>query len=128
MSDIPTVTRNALANLIADAADAGSTYDHPYLSVQTSAHVEVAKCEFTDTTAFGDAATGVCTANTIDDDDDADGGEATHVDLCDQDGTVIITGDLGTTASYDFQILATTIGEHDTVQFSACTITVPASS
>ena len=126
MSDIPTATRNFIANAVADAADAGSTYDYPYLSFQTAAHVEVAKCEFTDTTAFGAAVTGVCTANTIDDDDDADGGEIAHVDLCDQDGTIVITGSVGLTAAYDFTILSTTIGEHDTVQVSACTITVPA--
>jgi hypothetical protein len=129
MATLATAARNAAANAIVDLLDVGSAVTYPYISFCTSGDVEVARCNFTGTTAFGAANTGVCTAGTIADDTDADGGiiATGYVYLKDQANATIVTCTIATTSSQDFQIASLTIGAGDTVGVSSLTITVPAS-
>lgn len=129
MATLTTAARNAACNAVVDLLDAGSTVTYPYVIFCTSGDVEVAKCNFTGTTAFGSSNTGVATAGTIADDTDADGGviATSHVFLKDQDNTTVVTCTIATTSSQDFQIASLTIGAGDTVGVSSLTVTMPAS-
>ena len=129
MATLTSAARGAACDAIVDLLDAGSAVTYPYVSFCTSGDVEVARCNFTSTTAFGAASTGVCTAGTIADDTDADGGviATSHVFLKSQDNTTVITCTIATTSSQDFQIASLTIGAGDTVGVSSLTVTVPAS-
>ena len=120
---ISTVARNAACDAIVDLIDAGSTDANGDLVIQTSGDAEVAILALSEP-AFGDAAAGVATANTISDDTNATGGTAANFILQDKDNTEVMRGDCGTSGS-ELNLSSLSIGSGDTVSVSSLTVTVP---
>ena len=120
---LPTATRNAACDAIVDLIDAGSGAGT--LEIQDSGNTEIATLTFSDP-AFGDAATGVATADTITSDTSATGGTAALFQAKDGDGTVVLSGSVGTSGA-DIIINTLTIGAGATVSIDSLTVTVPAS-
>lgn len=123
MATLSTAARNAACNAVVDLLDAGSGAGA--LVFRTSGDVEVATLAFSDP-AFGNASTGVATADTITSDTSATGGTTTKATLEDSDTNIVITATVGTSSS-DINLSSTTIGNGDTVSISSLTVTVPAS-
>ena len=120
----PTATRNSIADHVVDKLDVGSTNATGRLFLNTSGDVEVATLNFANP-AFGAAAAGVATANTIADDTSATGGTTTKCELVDRDETIIVQGSVGTSGT-DIILSSNIIGATDTVQISSLTYTAPA--
>lgn len=124
VTTIDTVTRDAQANAAVDLLDVGTTNPEGRLIIQTAGDVEVATLPMSNP-AFGNAATGVCTANAITDDASATGGTAANFILVDRDGNERMRG-LVATSGAELNLSSVTIGASDTVSVSALTYTVPA--
>lgn len=125
---LPTATRNAACDAIVDLVDGGAaagTIEIKSAASTTAGTSEVATLTFSDP-AFGAAATGVATANSITADSSATGGTASDYTVFDSDGTAIWQGSVGTSGA-DLNLSSTSIGEGDTVSISSFTLTVPAS-
>lgn len=123
MSTMATTAKNASIDAIVGLADLGSTYDYPFISFLTSEDVELARCDLTGTTAFGDASDGSADANTVSDDEDCDAGTVAKVRLCDQDGTWFLEGDISQTpGAADWLLLSLTLGEGDTLGVTTCAV------
>lgn len=92
MSTHPVAIRNLIANTVVDSLDAGSTNATPRLIYQTAGDVEVATLNFDGTSAFGDAASGIATANAIADDASATGNASpvTKAIAVDKDNVTIL--------------------------------------
>ena len=114
----PTATRNGIADYVVDQLDGGT------LEIQTSGDVEVATLTF-GTPAFGSAAAGVATANSITDDTNATGGTAAKAQLKNSGGTAIVNCSVGTSGQ-DINLSSVSIGAGDTVSISSLTYTAPA--
>jgi predicted ATP-grasp superfamily ATP-dependent carboligase len=114
--------RNAMANAAVDLIDVGAGANGT-LEFQTAANAEVATLGFS-ATAFGDAASGVATANAISDDTDATGGTTTKAVLKDKDGNAVINCSVGTSGE-DINLSNNVIAAGDTVQVSLLTYTAP---
>jgi len=123
MAILETNCRNACADAIDALVNTGS--GTATLVFETSGDVEVATCNMSDP-AFGVAATGVITADTISDDTSATGGTAAQVSMYNKASTKVAEFTLGTSGT-EFIISNTTIGAGDTVGVSSFTITMPAS-
>ena len=123
MPTLETSARNAACNAIADLVDAGTGAGT--LQLETSGDVEVATLTFSDP-AFGNAATGVCTANAITDDSSATGGTVAQASIYDSDSNKILEMTAGTSGT-EMILTSTTIAATETVSCSSLTITVPAS-
>lgn len=93
-----TAIRNGVANLVVDALDAGSGNPNGQLILQTAGDVEVATIDL-GAPAFGNAASGIATANPVTADGSATGGTATKFKAVDRDGTTVFTGTFGTTGA-----------------------------
>jgi hypothetical protein len=128
---LETVARNAACNGTVDLLDQGTTNPSGRLIFRTSGDVEVATLAFTApaTNAFGAAAVGVATANTITDDTNATGGTTTKWTAEDRDNAKIYTGTATTVGGGgDIELSGgTVIGVGATVSVSALTHTQPAS-
>lgn len=125
---LTTATRNAACDAIVDLVDGGTTagtIEIKSAASTTSGTSEVATLTFSDP-AFGAAATGVATANSITADSSATGGTASDYTVFDSDGTAIWQGSVGTSGA-DLNLSSTSIGASDTVSISSFTLTVPAS-
>lgn len=122
---LTTAARNAKANAAVDLLDSGSTDANGDLVIMTSGDVEVATLALSNP-AFGAAATGVATANSISDDTNATGGTAALHKMQDRDNTEVWRGTVGTSGA-DLNLSSTTIGAGDTVSVSSYTYTQPAS-
>jgi hypothetical protein len=116
--------RNALADLVVDAVDAGTTDPNGDIQIAILADFVtiLATLEFANP-AFGAAAAGVATANAIAPDTNAAGtGSAGFFRLRDRDnaevlrGTVTVTGDGG-----DLQLSSIVINPADTVSITSMT-------
>lgn len=111
--------RNGLADYVVDTIDAGAGAGA--LVIMTSGDVEVATLTFSDP-AFGAAAGGTATANSISDDTNATGGTAALFKVQDSDtnevfrGTVTATGGGG-----DIELSSVSIGVGDTVSITSFT-------
>lgn len=121
---LATATRNAACDAIVDLVDGGSTDANGDLVIQTSGDVEVATLAMSNP-AFGAAADGVATANSISDDTNATGGTAANFILQNRDNTEVIRGDCGTSGA-ELNLSSLSIGAGDTVSVSELTCTVPA--
>lgn len=116
--------RNAMADLVVDAIDAGAGAGN--LVFRTSGNAEVATLPFSDP-AFGNAAGGTATANPITSDTNATGGTIANFRVQDSnanqvfDGTVTATGGGG-----DITLSSVVISPGDTVEMSALSYTAPA--
>lgn len=116
-----TAVRNALADLIDDQVNAGTTNPGGRIIFQTSANAEVATCEFSDP-AFGAASGGVITANAISDDTNATGGTVDNFIITSRDGTTILSGTVTATGGGgDIELSSLTIGAGDTVSVTSLT-------
>jgi len=120
----PTAVRSALADLVVDRIDAGSAAG--YLSLQTSADVEVARLPFGDP-AFGAAASGVATANAITAEDDAAGGTIAKAKAFDSDDNLVftcsVTADGG---GGDIELNSVVVSAGQEVSLTSLTYTAPA--
>lgn len=116
-----TAVRNALADLIDDEVNTGTTNPGGRVVFQTAAEAEVATLEFSDP-AFGAASNGVITANSISDDTNATGGEVDNFIITDRDATTILSGTVtGNGGGGDIELSSTTIGAGDTVSITSLT-------
>lgn len=114
-----TAVRNALADLIDERVNAGASAGT--LVFQTSGDVEVATLTFSDP-AFGAAASGIITANTINDDTNATGGTVAKFRIFDSDATEVLSGTVTATGGGgDIELSSVSIGAGDTVSMSSLT-------
>lgn len=122
---LATAGRNAAANGIVDLLDGGTIVG------ETSGNVEVFTCTF-GTPAFGDASTGVATANAIASDTSATGGTVAHAHYVTSGSTevaqitVSILGGAGE-MQLDTPDNTLDIPVGSTIAISSCTVTQPAS-
>jgi hypothetical protein len=120
-----TATRNALANAIDDAVNAGTAQTGGKLVIETSADAEVSLHRFANP-AFGPAAAGVISANSLPiDDTSAAGGTAAQYSIYDRDDTKLLEGVVAVTGQ-DLDLSSLSVGVGDTVSLTAFTITQPA--
>lgn len=121
MPTLATVARNAAVDAIVDLLDSGD------VRFETAADNEVATCTFA-ATAFGDAAAGTATANSITDDSDAAGGTIDHAKLRKSDTTEVMECTCSVTGGGgDIELTSLVIGAGDTVSITSMTISQPAS-
>ena len=123
MATLETVARNAACNGIVDLIDGGTGAGD--LVFETSGDVEVATLPFSNP-AFGNAATGVATANAITDDTSATGGIVAQASIFDGDAAKILEATVATSGA-DINLSSLTVGAGDTVSISSLTATMPAS-
>lgn len=118
-----TTLRNEIADLVVDKLDAGTTDANGDLVFVTSADAEVATLGF-GSPAFGDAASGVATANAISDDTDATGGAIAKAEMHDRDNTARVFCSVGATGSgEDIELSSVDVNAGDTVTMSSLTYT-----
>ena len=115
-----TAIRDAIANLVVDAIDAGGAGS---LIFQTSGDVEVATLAF-GATAFGASSSGTATANAISDDSTATGGTVAKFVVNSGAAALIFTGAVAVSGS-DINLSSLAVGAGDTVSISALTYTAP---
>lgn len=119
-----TAVRNAIANAVVDAIDAGAGAGT--LEFQTSGNVEVATLTFSDP-AFGDAANGVATANAITADSSATGGTIAKAVAKDSNGNTIFTCSVTATGGGgDITLNSLVISAGQQVSLTSLTYTAPA--
>jgi hypothetical protein len=94
-------------------------------SATTAANTIVATLSMTSTSAFGAAAAGVLTANSITSDSSAAGGTTTWFSICKNTGARVIDGSVGVSVS-DIVLNSTTVSTGASVALSALTITFSA--
>jgi len=120
-----TTARNAMANASVDLIDTGSAVATGAIALLTSGDVLVAKPLFANP-AYGNASSGVCTANAITSDTNAVGGTVAKFEHRDRDatahhlGSVTVTGGGG-----DYEISSVAIAAGETVEVTASTYTAP---
>jgi len=124
MAALSTAARNAAANAIAALVDAGAGAGKLKLGTASMA-VVLAELTMSDP-AFGSAATGVLTANSISNDASADAsGTAVEFILEDSDANLVISGTVGTSGT-DVVMVSNVITETEPVSITAMTLTMPA--
>lgn len=116
-----TTIRNAIADLVVDAIDAGGAGT---LEFQTSGDVEVATLTFS-ATAFGAASSGTATADTITSDTSATGGTVAKFVVKSGGDATIFSGAVATSGS-DINLSSLSVGSGDTVSISSLTYSAPA--
>jgi hypothetical protein len=114
-------TRDAVCNAVVDRLDLGSGTSAGRLVFQTSGGTAVATLALSNP-AFGNASSGVATANSITSDTNAAGGTTTKFELRDRDAVAVILGAVGTSGS-DINLSSVIIGAGDTVSVSSLTYT-----
>lgn len=117
----PTAVRNAVADLVVDRIDAGSGAGT--IQFQTSGDVEVATLTYSDP-AYGSAAAGTATANSITSDTNATGGTVAKSRHYDSDATEVFATAVGTSGS-DINLSSLSVGSGDTVSMSSLTYSAP---
>ena len=121
-----TTVRNGIADYVVDLCDAGAGAGKLVIRATgtvSAPGTEVATLTFSDP-AFGAAAAGVATANSITDDSSATGGTAATATLEDDSATVVAHCAVGTSGS-DINLSSVTIGAGDTVSISSLTYEAP---
>lgn len=113
-----TAVRNGLADYVVDQLNSGN------LVIMTSADSEVATLPLS-ATAFGAAASGTATANSITDDSSATGGTAALFKMETSGATEIFRGTVST-AGADLNLSSVTIGAGDTVSVTSFTYSASA--
>lgn len=120
-----TAVRNGLADYTVDAIDGGTTDTTGDLVIMTSGDVEVATLSWTATPAFGAAASGTATMNSINDDTSATGGTAALFKFQNRDNTEVFRGSVGTSGA-DLNLSSVSIGAGDTVSITSFTYSASA--
>ena len=119
----PTAVRNAIADLVVDRVDAGAGAGT--LEFQTSGDVEVATLTFSDP-AFGNASSGVATANAITADSSATGGTIAKARLKDSTGTEVCACSVTATGGGgDIQLNSVVISAAQQVSVTSLTYAAP---
>ncbi len=120
----PTTVRNGIADFVVDQLDGGTTNATGQLIFRTSGDVAIATLDLSNP-AFGAAASGIATADTISSESSATAGTATKCTLEDRDNSTIINGSVGTSGE-DINMSSNIFGAGDTVSVTALTYTAPA--
>jgi len=121
-----TTIRNSLADLVVDAIDGGTTDTTGDLVFRTSGETPVATLAWTATPAFGAAAAGTATMNSINDDTNAAGGTTDRFTFQDRDNSEVFRGSVTATAGGgDIELSSVAIGVGDTVSMTSFTYTAP---
>lgn len=124
MATLPTASRNAACDAIVDLVDVGGTGTIEIWT--TGAGTKLATLTMS-ATAFGSAAVGVATANSITDDTSADAtGTAAEYKLISGGAADVITGDVSTSGA-DINFSSVSFVAGDTISITSLTVTVPAS-
>lgn len=92
----PTATRNEIVDLVVDKCDEGLDNAAGVLVIKTSGDVELASHDLSNP-AFGDAASGSATANSISDATISASGTAAKFELQDRDRNVVASGSITAT-------------------------------
>lgn len=121
----PTAVRDAIANLVVDSLDVGTTNTEGQLEFQTTGSVEVATTPLSNP-SFGASSSGVATANAITDDGSATGGTTTKFEAQDRDELVKILGSVtGISGGGVIELTSTVVPVGGTVQMTSLTYTAP---
>jgi len=128
---LETIARNAAVDGICDLVDVSSPGILEFKTAggtSTKDNGKVAELTFSATAfdAGGTAGAGICTADTITSDTNADGGTTAKAYFYDGAGAPILTCSVGA-GSGDIDLSSVIIGAGDTVAVTALTVTVPAS-
>jgi hypothetical protein len=123
---ITAAARNAMCDALVDLLDVGTTDANGDLVVMTAADAQIATLALSNP-AFGNAATGVATANAIASDTNATGGTAALFKLQNRNNVEVLRGQVATSGA-ELNLSSLSIGAGDTVAVSALTVTVPATS
>lgn len=127
ISGIATSIRNAACNAFVDALDVGSADASGDLQVHTAAFATLLGTLLFSATAFGAAASGVATANSITSATAVATGTASRMRCRDRDNSTCWDGTVSTSsADYNLNSVAVTSG--DTIACSSFTFTVPAAA
>lgn len=126
LSGIATGVRNSQADAIVDAIDTGSSAANGKLRVYTSGHSTLlAELDFANP-AFGAAAAGVATANSITAESSAPAtGTAAVLRVVDRDDATVFDGTVGTSGE-DYNLNTVSITTGDQVSCTSMTMTAPA--
>lgn len=122
---LPTATRNAACNAVVDLIDAGSAAGK--LKIYTASEATLLCTNTFGDPAFGNAATGVATANAITNGTAVATGTAAVGKITDSNDTDIITGLVVAAGSGDISLNSTSITTDDVISISSMSITMPAS-
>ena len=117
----PTSVRNTVADAVVDLIDAGAGAGT--IQFQTSGDVEVATLTYSDP-AYGNAAAGTATANSITSDTNATGGTVAKSKHFDSNSTEVFATAVGTSGS-DINLSSLAVGAGDTVSMSSLTYSAP---
>lgn len=117
----PTSVRNTIADTVVDLVDAGAGAGT--IQFQTSGQVEVATLTYSDP-AYGSAAAGTATANSITSDTNATGGTVAESHHYDSNATEVFATAVGTSGS-DINLSSLAVGSGDTVSMSSLTYSAP---
>lgn len=117
----PTSVRNTIADAVVDLIDAGAGAGT--IQFQTSGDVEVATLTYSDP-AYGSAAAGTATANSITSDTNATGGTVAKSAHYDSNSTLVFSTAVGTSGS-DINLSSLSVGSGDTVSMSSLTYSAP---
>lgn len=118
----PSSVRNTVADAVVDLIDAGAGAGT--IEFQTSGDVEVATLTYSDP-AYGNAAAGTATANSITSDTNATGGTVAKSQHLDSNDTEVFSTAVGTSGS-DINLSSLAVGSGDTVSMSSLTYSAPA--
>ena len=120
-----TAVRSGISDYVVDLLDGGTTDATGDLVFMTSGDVEVATLALSNP-AFGNAASGVATANAISSDTNATGGTTALYKMQNRDNTEIFRGSVTATGGGgDIELSSVVIGASDTVSMSSFTYTAP---
>ena len=120
----PTDVRNNIADLVVDLIDAGGAGTIQFQD-GSSGDSDVATLTFS-ATAFGAAANGIATADTITDDTDCNAGTVSKFTVFSGAGDSCFTGTVTATGGGgDIILSSTSIGSGDTISISSLTYEAP---
>jgi hypothetical protein len=125
---LPTNVRNTMCDAFVGMIDAGSgagTIEMKSGASTVAGTNEVATLTFSDP-AFGDASSGVATANSVTSDTNATGGTVGFFTIFDSNALAVVQGIVHTSTG-DINLSSLVVGATDTVTISSLTFTQPAS-
>ena len=123
--NLPNNVRNAACDAVVDLIDVGSGTAKIIIGT-TGLATTLVENNFA-ATAFGAAAAGVATANTIADGISSNTGTAAEAKIVDKDGNDVITGLTVGLSGTDLVISQTNVTSGDTIKYTGLTVTMPAS-
>ena len=122
---LPTTTRNAACNAVVDLIDSGTSLGK--LKIYTAAEATLLCTNLFANPAFGNAATGVATANAIANGTAVATGTAAVAKITDGADTDVLTGLVVGAGSGDISLNSVSITTDDVIAITSMSITMPAS-